>query len=303
MAVGVAVAAGTLAACGSSGSSTGTATGNGTIRIVAGQNQYGNVASQVGGRYVSVSSVERNPNVDPHSYEVSPGVADEVSNAQVVIENGLGYDSFLDKVEAATPDAGRKVINVQHLLGLPDDTPNPHLWYDPKTMPAVADRLAADLSAIQPAHAATFRANADAFVASLGPWLAAIASFKASHAGTRAATTEPVADYLLEAMGIDILTPFQFQADIMNGTDPSPQDITLEDGFFTRHQVKVFCYNQQVVDPLTTSVRQTAQAAGVPVVGVYETMPTPGYDYQSWMLAETTAIRDAVVHGTSTEHL
>jgi zinc/manganese transport system substrate-binding protein len=108
---------------------------------------------------------------------------------------------------------------------------------------------------------------------------------------------------MLEAMGMRNLTPFAFQADIMNGVDPAPEDVTLEDGFFTKHQVKVFCYNQQVVDSLTTSVRQTAQSAGVPVVGVYETMPTPGYDYQSWMVAEVAAIEAAVAHGTSTEHL
>jgi zinc/manganese transport system substrate-binding protein len=99
------------------------------------------------------------------------------------------------------------------------------------------------------------------------------------------------------------LTPFAFQADIMNGVDPAPQDITLETGFFTKHEVKVFCYNEQVVDPLTISIRQTAQSAKVPVVGVYETMPTPGYDYQSWMMAEVSAIEAAVAHGTSTEHL
>ena len=107
------------------------------------------------------------------------------------------------------------------------------------------------------------------------------------------ATTEPVADYLLTAMGMRNLTPFIFQADIMNGVDPSPQDISLENGFFTKHQVKVFCYNQQVADSLTKSIRQTAQSAGVPVVGVYETMPTPGYDYQTWMMAEVSAIQAA----------
>ncbi len=304
LAVGAAVAvmASTLAACGSSGASGAGGTG-GAVRIVAGQNQYGNVAAQIGGKYVTVSSVESNPNTDPHTYEVSPGVASEISDAQIVIQNGVGYDTFMNKVEAASPSPGRKVISVQQLLGLPDDTPNPHLWYDPTTMPAVAKALASDLSDLQPDHAAYFESNATRFVASLDPWLAAIASFKATYGGTTAATTEPVADYLLQAMGIVNLTPFQFQADIMNGTDPSPQDITLEDGFFTKHQVKVFCYNQQVVDPLTTSIRKTAQSAGVPVVGVYETMPTPGYDYQSWMLAEVNAIEAAVAHGVSTEHL
>jgi zinc/manganese transport system substrate-binding protein len=191
----------------------------------------------------------------------------------------------------------------QNVLGLPDDTPNPHLWYDPKTMPAVAKVMADDLSAIDPSHRSYFQARLTTFDASLQPWLAAITSFKATHTGTPVAVTEPVADYLLQAMGADIVTPFAFQADIMNGVDPSPQDVTLEEGFFTKHQVRLFCYNQQVVDGLTTSIRQTAQKAGVPVVGVYETMPTPGYNYQSWMMAEVTAIQAAVEHGTSTEHL
>ncbi|MGO8863622.1 MAG: metal ABC transporter solute-binding protein, Zn/Mn family, partial [Acidimicrobiales bacterium] len=206
-------------------------------------------------------------------------------------------------IESASPNPRRKVIVVQHVLGLPDDTPNPHLWYNPKTMPAVAKMMAADLSELDPGEKAYFEQRLQSFDASLKSWFSAIATFKAKYAGTAVATTEPVADYLLTAMGMKNLTPFVFQADIMNGVDPAPEDITLENGFFTKHMVKVFCYNQQVVDSLTTSIRETAQSAGVPVVGVYETMPTPGYDYQSWMLAEVVAIQAAVVHGTSTEHL
>ncbi len=154
-----------------------------------------------------------------------------------------------------------------------------------------------------PLHAATFKANASRFVASLQPWIGAITAFKTKYGGTTAATTEPVADYLLTAMGIDNLTPFSFQADIMNGTDPTPQDVSQEDGFLTKHQAKVFCYNQQVTDSLTDSVRQAALKSGVPVVGVYETMPVPGYDYQSWMMAEVAAIQKAITSGVSRPHL
>jgi zinc/manganese transport system substrate-binding protein len=192
---------------------------------------------------------------------------------------------------------------VQTLLGLPDSTPNPHLWYEPATMPKVASAMARDLEALQPSHAVYFNANLQAFQASLTPWLDAIAAFRASYSGVPVATTEPVADYLLQAMGADNLTPFRFQTDIMNGVDPAPQDISLENGFFGNHQVKVFVYNEQVVDALTSSIRASAEQAGVPVVGVYETMPTPGYDYQSWMLAEVQAIQSAVADGVSTEHL
>ncbi len=181
----------------------------------------------------------------------------------------------MSKIEAASPNPSRKVIVVQHLLGLPTDTSNPHLWYSPKTMPAAAKAMATQLTALQPSHAAYFAANLTRFDTSLRPWLAAIGAFKAKHAGTAVAVTEPVADYLLQAMGMKILTPFQFQADIMNGVDPAPEDVTLEDGFFTKHQVKVFCYNQQVVDPLTTSIRRRPSRPGCPWSGCTRPCPRP----------------------------
>jgi zinc/manganese transport system substrate-binding protein len=273
------------------------------INAIGTENEYANVLSQIGGSYVHVSSILSNPNTDPHTFEASPSVAKEVGAAELIVQNGVGYDDFMDKIEAASPNPSRKVIVVQHLLGLPTDTPNPHLWYSPKTMPAAAKDIAAQLSALQPSHAAYFDANRTKFDTSLQPWLAAISAFKAKYDGTAVAVTEPVADDLLQAMGMKILTPFSFQADIMNGVDPAPEAVTLEDGFFTKHQAKVFCYNQQVVDPLTASIRTTAEHAGVPVVGVYETMPTPGYDYQTWMLAEVKAIQAAVTNKVSTEHL
>ncbi len=303
VAVSVVVAAGCSSSSKPSAVSTAASGGGSTVAVVAGENEYGDVASQIGGAYVSVYSVDSNPNTDPHTYEATPAVAQKIAKAKLLIENGVGYDDFMTKLASASPNAARKVVNVQQLLGLPDSTPNPHLWYDPKTMPAVAQALVSDLSALDPVHAAAFQGNETRFVTSLQPWLDAIASFKAKYPGTRAATTEPVADYLLTAMGIDNLTPFGFQADIMNGTDPSPQDVSLENSFFTNHQAKVFCYNQQVTDALTGSIRQTALKAGVPVVGVYETMPTPGYDYQSWMMSEVAAIEKAITTGASTEHL
>jgi zinc/manganese transport system substrate-binding protein len=112
-----------------------------------------------------------------------------------------------------------------------------------------------------------------------------------------------VADYLLQAMGFDILTPFTLQKAIMDGNDPSPQDVTIQTGLFTAHKVKVFAYNQQVTDALTKSFLDAAKKAGIPVVGVYETMPTPGYTYQSWMLAEVASLEKAVTDKVSTESL
>ena len=292
----------TAAGCGNT-TAANSADSSTVITAIGAENEYANVLAQIGGRYVRVSSILDNPNTDPHTFEASPAVAQEVSGASLIVQNGVGYDSWISKMEQASPNSHRKVIVAQQVLGLPSNTPNPHLWYDPRTMPAVAKVMAADLSALVPAHKAYFQANLAAFNRSLAPWLHAIAAFKAKYPGTMAATTEPVADYLLTAMGIRNLTPFTFQSDIMNGVDPATQDISLENSFLTQHKVKVFCYNQQVVDTLTTSIRQTALKASVPVVGVYETMPTPGYKYQSWMLAEVHAIEKAVASKISTQKL
>ncbi len=290
-----------LAGCSSPGTSA--PASGGVIRAVGAEDEYANVLQQIGGRHVSVSTILDNPNTDPHTFEASAGVAQQVSNATLIIQNGVGYDTFMNQIEAASPNPAREVIVVQHVLGLPDDTPDPHLWYDPKAMPAVASVMATDLGQLDPANRSYFQARLMAFDTSLKPWLASIASYRATHGGTPVGVTEPVSDYLLKAMGADIVTPFSFQADIMNGVDPSPEAIAQEKGLFTRHVVKVFCYNQQVVSSLTASIRQTAQTAGVPVVGVSESMPTPGYDYQSWMEAEVAAIQAAAEHGTSSEHL
>jgi zinc/manganese transport system substrate-binding protein len=261
------------------------------------------VIGQIGGKYVRVTAIESNPNTDPHSFEASPSVAQEVAAAQLVVQNGIGYDTYMNKIEAAAPSSTRKVIVVQQLLHLPDSTPNPHLWYSPGTMPVVARAIAKGLSGIQPAHGAYFAANLRRFDASLQPWLQALARFKAAYPGTPVAVTEPVGDYLLQAAGAKILTPYTFQADVMNGVDPSPQDVSLEDGLFSGHRVKAFLYNQQVTDSLTASFLSLAHQDGIPVVGVYETMPTPGYDYQSWMLAETRALQQAVTSKISTQKL
>jgi zinc/manganese transport system substrate-binding protein len=275
----------------------------GTVVAIGAENEYANVLAQIGGRYVATAGIMNNPNTDPHTFEASPQVAREVAGAGLVVQNGVGYDGFMTQIENAAPNSGRAVIDVQHLLGLPDTTANPHLWYDPTTMPRVARAIGADLSRLQPAHAAYFRANVTRFDASLRPWDRAIATLRARFPHAAVATTEPVADYLLQAAGLDIRTPWTFQADIMNGVDPSPQGAAIERALFTDHQVRVFVYNEQVTDSLTDSLVTLAHQARIPVVAVYETMPTPGYDYQSWMLAETQALTRALATGQSTTRL
>jgi zinc/manganese transport system substrate-binding protein len=302
-ALGVALLASACSSASDSSTSGSSNAGGNAIVAVGAENEYANVIGQVGGKYVQVNSIMSNPNTDPHTFEASASVARTVSAAQLVVQNGVGYDTWANTIENASPNPSRKVIVVQNLLGLPTDTPNPHLWYKPGTMPAVANAIAADLSAIQPTHASYFKANAAAFIASLNAWDNAIAAFKATYPNTPVATTEPVADYMLQAAGADNLTPFAFQADIMNGTDPSAQNVALERSLFTQHKVKAFLYNQQVTSSLTQSFITLARQNNIPVVGVYETMPVPGFDYQSWMLTEVQDLQKAVVDHVSTEHL
>lgn len=275
----------------------------GVIVAVGAENQYSSVISQVGGRYVRTTSILSNPNTDPHTFEASAQVARTISEAALIVQNGLGYDAFMSKLEAASPNSARTVITAQDVLHLPDSTRNPHLWYSPKTMPAVARSISTALAKLQPAHRAYFARNLAAFDASLGTWTKAIAAFKVAHPGVAVATTEPVADYLLSAAGVDNRTPWALQAAIMNDTDPAPQDVATQNALLMNDKVKVFVYNQQVTDSITGDYLKLAAASGIPVVGVYETMPTDGYDYQSWMEAELKALDRAITTGKSTVKL
>jgi zinc/manganese transport system substrate-binding protein len=170
-------------------------------------------------------------------------------------------------------------------------------------MPAVARSIAAALERLQPAHRAYFAAHLIAFDESLGAWTKAIAAFKSAHPGVPVATTEPVADYLLTAAGVDNRTPWALQAAIMNDTDPAPQDVATQNALLSGGKVRAFVYNEQVTDSITANYLKLAAAAHIPVVGVYETMPTDGFTYQTWMEAELKALTAAITAGKSTGKL
>lgn len=261
------------------------------LQAVGLESQYADVMAQVGGPYVRVSAIESDPNTDPHEFELSPDVARRFYTADVIVENGLGYDGWADKLLAGVHGT---VISAQAVLKLPDDTANPHLWYDPATMPAVARAVEAAFAAKDPAHAAQYAANEKAFEASLRPWMQALAGVKARYAGQEVAVTEPVADYMLQAAGLKIATPFSLQAAVMNGTDPAPQDVSAQQALLGPHGAKVFVYNEQVADALTVSFLATAKKSGVPVLGVYELMPASARHYQDWMESETAALARAL---------
>jgi len=271
---------------------------SGVVDAVGAEVQYGDVISQIGGPFVSVTSIMSNPTTDPHNFEASPRVAREISSARLIVQNGAGYDAFMNQLESASPSSTRTVVTVStitdHVAAI-----NPHLWYQPTTMPLVARDVTDALVKDAPQHAAYFRARDAAFMVQWDRVDAAIAVARERFRGLAVATTEPVADYLLSAMGLVNLTPWRFQADVMNGIDPSPQDIVTQQDLIARHGVRALCFNAQVSSPVTVALRDMAAADHVATVAVYETMPT-GLHVQSWMLAEITAIEGALAHATST---
>ena len=279
-----------LAGCSAAGGSS-----NGRINVVAGENFYGDVVSKVGGDLVSVTSILNDPNVDPHTYESSTQNAKQVADATLVVENGFGYDAFLDHLLGSSPRSDRKVIDVQTLLGLADGV-NPHVWYDPQTMPRVARAVADALEQLDPASKSIVEANLQTYLDSFAPLTAKLDELKARYPGAPVAYTEPVPGYLLAALGFPVLTPPGFAKAIEDGTDPAPADVASEQDLLTGHKVKLLLYNSQATSPVTEAIKSLAGQSGVPVVGVSETMPATG-GFVDWQLAQLGAIESALGGG------
>jgi zinc/manganese transport system substrate-binding protein len=292
--VGLAAVGALVAACTSSSPS---ASSGGRITVVAAENFWGDIARQIGGSDVQVSSVISDPNTDPHTYETNAKDAAEISAAQLVIRNGLGYDDFIDKILATGGNSERRVLCVQQVLGLHGSDINPHVWYDTARLPAVGNQIAAQLAAIDPANKRGYQTHAAQFNKSLRPLLAVISQIKQRFGGAPIAYTERVPGYLVQAAGLHLATPASFSQALEDGNDPSPQDTAAFEAAITNHQVKVLLYNSQVVDAQAERIKQLAQSAGVPIVGVSETMPA-GATFQSWQLQQDKALLTALGNGS-----
>jgi len=262
------------------------------VIVVAGENFYGDIVGQIGGDHVAVTSIISDPNVDPHEYGASARNAAAVANARLVVQNGLGYDVFLDHLMAASPNPKRKLIVVSELTGHRRGD-NVHLWYEPATIPKLAQAVLEALVEIDPGNAASYRNGYRAFQASLPPLTQAIAGLRARHAGAPVAATEPVFGYMAQALGLNVLTPAAFQRAIEEGEDPPARALAQMEDQLRKHQVRVLLYNTQTVSPITDRIQHLAKQLGVPVVGVSETEP-PGKSYQQWMLAQLEQLRAAL---------
>jgi zinc/manganese transport system substrate-binding protein len=264
------------------------------VKVVAGENFWGNIAAQIGGRHVRVTSILSSPAADPHLYESDVADAMAVAEAGLVIENGAGYDTFLSQLLGATTHPGRVVISVQHVLGASGPDVNPHFWYDIPRVPRVAAVIEAALARLEPRDAALFAANLTAFDRSLGPVQAVLRGIRCRYRGAPVAYTERLPGYLLQAAGLRVLTPPGFAAAIEEGNEPAPADALAMDQLLTNRKVRVLLYNAQAVSPVTQQARVIARRAGIPVLAITETMPPAFRTYQTWQLAQTTALLHAL---------
>jgi zinc/manganese transport system substrate-binding protein len=275
-----------LAACGGSVSGSG-------LNIVAAENMYGDIAQQIGGSHVHVTSILSDPNADPHLFEPGSSNGLAVAKARVVIQNGVGYDAFMSKLENASPSSKRSVLTIADVLSVHGRDANPHLWYDVPALAKIAGAIAAQLVEADPGHARAYRTGLAAFDASLGPLRREVAHIRDAFGGSPVAYTEPVPGYLLDAAGLKNLAPTGFTRAIEDGTEPSPQAVGDMNALLSGKRIKVLLYNSQAVSPITSAVRAAAEHAGIPVIGVTETLP-PKLTFQQWQLGQARELAAAL---------
>ncbi len=268
------------------------------VHVVAAENFWGNIAAQIGGRDVRVTSLITSPSADPHLFETDAHDAALLAEAKVVVENGAGYDTWMGSLLSA--DGGHpRVVNAASVLQVTGSDPNPHLWYDLPRVPTVAAAIAAALTKAAPDDASTFAKNLATFDASLKPLDATLATIKQHFHNVSVAYTERVPGYLLAAADLDVKTPPGFARSIEDGTDPGAADTVAMRQLLTNHDINVLLYNVQTVTAVTTQMRTLAKQHGIPVVGVSETMPTTAHTYQQWQKAQLTNLLHALQESRS----
>ncbi|ESX12956.1 zinc ABC transporter substrate-binding protein [Mesorhizobium sp. LSJC264A00] len=261
------------------------------LTIVAAENFYGDLARQIGGSNVTVTSILANPDDDPHLFETSPSTARTIADAKIVIYNGADYDPWMDKLLSASTAKDRTTIVAADLIGKKSGD-NPHLWYDPATLPAIAKALSADLAKRDPANAVHYEANLKAFQTSLEAIDKEIADVKNTYAGTEVTATEPVFGYMAEALGLKMLN-YDFQVALMNDAEPSATQVAAFENSLKDGSAKILFYNSQVTDEATTRLLDIAKQNKVTVIGVTETEPA-GQTIQTWFGGQIDAVQKAL---------
>lgn len=284
--------AGAAGSTGSSGSSA-------KLVVVAAENFWGSIASQLGGDHVTETSIITNPDTDPHSYEATPNDAKLIAGAQLFIANGIGYDaSWAPKLVSANPASGRDVLTVGDVVGLKAGD-NPHQWYSHDSVYKVIDAITAEYKKLDPADAAYFDAQKQAFEnTTLAKYNQLESDIKAEYAGTPIGASESIVSPLADALGLKMLTPYSFLKDISEGNDPSVADKTTIDAQIKGKQIKVYVYNSQNSTPDIAAQVTEAKAAGIPVTTVTETLSPAGASFQDWMTTELASLQAALAQAT-----
>ncbi len=275
------------------GPGSGIAAPAGKLQVVAAENFWGSLVSQIGGSHVDVLSVVSDPNADPHEYESNATDARAVATANYVIENGAGYDTWMDKLIGAGLVPGRKVLNVADLLGKKEGD-NPHFWYDPSYVDQVTGQMEQDLVALDPANASYYEAQYKALQASLAEYQHRITAIGQQFPNTKVAATEDIFAYLADAAGLDLVSPPAFTQAVAEGNDPPAASVVEFENQLKGGGIQVLVYNEQTVTPLTDNMKKLAADQGIPVVGVTETIQPPDASFEDWMNAELIALQNAL---------
>jgi len=282
-----------VAGCGgiSSASSSG-------VSVVAAENFWGSIAKQIAGDKADVRSIITNPAQDPHSYEPTAQDARTMAMSGLAIVNGIGYDPWAPKLLAANPDPARIVLTVGDLFGLHEDD-NPHRWYDPAEVEAVADRIAADLEKLDPKHSAYFASQLHTFETDdLAQYHALIAQIKSRYAGVPVGASESIFALQAPALGLNLITPYSFMKAISEGTEVSAQDTITTEDQITRHEIKVWVYNSQNATPEIQRLSSLAQQNHIPIATVTETLSPQTDTFEQWQVAQLEGIERALHEAT-----
>jgi zinc/manganese transport system substrate-binding protein len=287
----------TAAACGSTATA-GSSSGSGAIHVIAAENFWGSIASQLAGSKGTVQSIIVNPAQDPHTYQPSAADARALATAQLAILNGIGYDPWGPKLLAANPAPGRVVLTVGDLFGLKEGD-NPHRWYDPANVVAVARAITADLKRLDAKDSAYFDQQLNNFLNSdLAQYNALIQQIKTRYPGVPVGASESIFAVQAPALGLKLLTPYSFMKSLSEGTEVSAQDTITTQRQITNHQIKVWIYNSQNATPLIQRLNGLARAAHIPIATVTETLDPANYSFEQWQVAQFQRIEQALHSAT-----
>ena len=289
----------TVAGCATTAPANASGSGASTkINVVAAENFWGSIASQLGGDHVTVTSIITNPDTDPHDYDATPADGRTMAAAQFAIVNGIGYDPWAPKLLDSNANPNRTVLNVGQLVGIPDGG-NPHRWYSPSNVHQVIEQIAADYAKIDPADASYFQQRKQTFENStLAQYNQLIATIKAKYAGTPIGASESIVSPLAQGLGLNLITPETFLDAISEGSDPTAADKATIDNQITTKQIKVYVYNSQNSTPDIQAQVNEAKAEGIPVTTVTETLAPANISFQDWQVKELQGIEAALAQAT-----